>query len=124
MKRIIALVLSLCILLTSFVALCSCDIFVNDPSSGVEDSIGGDDQGNDPILDNDENDDVDDSDTDTDNDNNNDNNDSGNDGDCSSKHTDENNDDVSSGKTPHFRGSKVLYMSFTKRATKNLHYVI
>lgn len=94
MKRIIALVLSLCILLTSFVALCSCDIFVNDPSSGVEDSIGGDDQGNDPILDNDENDDVDDSDTDTDNDNNNDNNDSGNDGDCSSKHTDENNDDV------------------------------
>ena len=32
--------------------------------------------------------------------------------------------DVSSVKTPRFRGAKVLYMTFAKRATKNLHYLI
>ena len=25
---------------------------------------------------------------------------------------------------PRFRGSKVLYMTFTKRAAKNLHYLV
>ena len=37
---------------------------------------------------------------------------------------DEGDDEVSGVKTPHFRGSKVLYMTFTKRATKNLHYMV
>lgn len=33
-------------------------------------------------------------------------------------------DDVSRGDAPRFRGSKVLYMTFTKRAAKNLHYLV
>lgn len=33
-------------------------------------------------------------------------------------------DEVSGGKVPRFRGSKVMYMTFTKRPTKNLHYII
>lgn len=33
-------------------------------------------------------------------------------------------DDVSKGDAPRFRGSKVLYMTFTKRAAKNLHYLV
>jgi hypothetical protein len=37
---------------------------------------------------------------------------------------DEGDDEVSGVKTPRFRGSKVLYMTFTKRATKNLHYMV
>lgn len=37
---------------------------------------------------------------------------------------DDDNDDVSSGKAPVFQGAKVLYMSFTKRMAKNLHYMI
>lgn len=31
---------------------------------------------------------------------------------------------VSGTKVPHFRGAKVLYMTFTKRAAKNLHYMV
>ncbi|MBP3633373.1 MAG: ATP-binding protein [Oscillospiraceae bacterium] len=31
---------------------------------------------------------------------------------------------VSGSKTPHFRGAKVLHMTFTKRAAKNLHYMV
>lgn len=37
---------------------------------------------------------------------------------------DDENDDVTSGKTPVFRGAKVLYMTFAKRSAKNLHYII
>lgn len=37
---------------------------------------------------------------------------------------DDENDDVTSGKAPVFRGAKVLYMTFTKRSAKNLHYII
>ena len=37
---------------------------------------------------------------------------------------DEENADVASDKSPHYKGAKVLYMSFTKRAAKNLHYVV
>ncbi len=37
---------------------------------------------------------------------------------------DDGDDDVSAAKQPHFRGAKVLYMTFTKRAAKNLHYMI
>jgi len=37
---------------------------------------------------------------------------------------DDGDDEVSGVKTPRFRGSKVLYMTFTKRATKNLHYMV
>lgn len=33
-------------------------------------------------------------------------------------------DEVSGNKTPQFRGSKALYMTFTKRAAKNLHYLV
>jgi len=32
--------------------------------------------------------------------------------------------DVASAKTPRFKGAKVLYMSFTKRAAKNFHYLV
>ena len=32
--------------------------------------------------------------------------------------------DIAGGKVPRFKGAKVLYMSFTKRAAKNLHYMI
>lgn len=32
--------------------------------------------------------------------------------------------DVASAKTPRFKGAKVLYMTFTKRAAKNLHYLV
>lgn len=37
---------------------------------------------------------------------------------------DDGDDEVSGVKTPHFRGAKALYMSFTKRAAKNLHYMV
>ena len=37
---------------------------------------------------------------------------------------DDENADVSSDKSPHYKGAKVLYMSFTKRVAKNLHYVV
>ena len=37
---------------------------------------------------------------------------------------DEDDDKVSEDHTPQFKGSKVLYMTFTKRATKNLHYLV
>ena len=33
-------------------------------------------------------------------------------------------DEVSGANFPRFRGSKVLYMTFTKRAAKNLHYLV
>ena len=33
-------------------------------------------------------------------------------------------DEVSGTKVPHFRGAKVLYMTFTKRDARNLHYMI
>ena len=33
-------------------------------------------------------------------------------------------DTISDAQTPHFRGAKVLYMTFAKRATKNLHYMV
>lgn len=36
----------------------------------------------------------------------------------------EDEDKISGAKTPRFRGAKVLYMTFTKRAAKNLHYMI
>lgn len=37
---------------------------------------------------------------------------------------DDGDDEVSGNNEPRFRGSKVTYMTFTKRATKNLHYII
>ena len=37
---------------------------------------------------------------------------------------DDEDEEVSGAKTPTFRGAKVLHMSFTKRAAKNLHYMI
>lgn len=37
---------------------------------------------------------------------------------------DDNDDEITGHSTPRFRGSKVLYMTFTKRATKNLHYML
>lgn len=37
---------------------------------------------------------------------------------------DDDNDEVAGAKTLRFRGSRVLYMTFTKRATKNLHYML
>ena len=36
----------------------------------------------------------------------------------------EDDDNISGVKTPRFRGSKVLYMTFAKRAAKNLHYMV
>lgn len=37
---------------------------------------------------------------------------------------DDEDDEITPDGTPRFRGSKVLYMSFTKRLPKNLHYII
>ena len=37
---------------------------------------------------------------------------------------DDGDDEVFGSKTSYFKGSKVLYMTFTKRVTKNLHYMI
>ena len=37
---------------------------------------------------------------------------------------DDEDDEVSGNNQPRFRGSKVLYMTFTKRAAKNLHYLV
>ena len=37
---------------------------------------------------------------------------------------DDENDDVSAERVPSFQGSKVLYMTFSKRTAKNLHYLI
>ena len=37
---------------------------------------------------------------------------------------DDGDDEVSGNNQPRFRGSKVLYMTFTKRAAKNLHYLV
>ena len=37
---------------------------------------------------------------------------------------DEDDDKVVGDNIPQFRGSKVRYMTFTKRATKNLHYLV
>ena len=31
---------------------------------------------------------------------------------------------LSSDNSPRFKGSKVMYMSFTKRAARNLHYIV
>lgn len=36
----------------------------------------------------------------------------------------EDEENVSGTKVPRFRGAKVLYMTFTKRAAKNLHYMV
>ncbi len=40
------------------------------------------------------------------------------------EYDDGDNDDVSSGSAPSFRGAKVLYMTFAKRAARNLHYLV
>ena len=45
-------------------------------------------------------------------------------GDKDDYYDDEDNDDVSSGNNPTFRGMRVMYMSFTKRTARNLHYII
>lgn len=37
---------------------------------------------------------------------------------------DDGDDEVSGDNEPRFCGSRVAYMTFTKRATKNLHYII
>ena len=47
-----------------------------------------------------------------------------NDDDDDDYYDEEDDDNVSSAKSPCFRGAKVLYMTFTKRAAKNLHYMV
>lgn len=37
---------------------------------------------------------------------------------------DDEDDEIQADNTPGFKGSNVLYMSFTKRMPKNLHYVV
>lgn len=47
-----------------------------------------------------------------------------NDDDDDDYYDDDGDDEVSGTKAPRFRGAKVLYMTFTKRAAKNLHYMV